>query len=38
MSLSVTALGVDSSAVIMGVTFFCSHLPPEGAGEDALLV
>lgn len=38
MLLSVIALGVDSSAVIMGVMFFCSHLSHEDVGEDALLV
>lgn len=38
MVLSVTALGVDSSAVIMGVTWLGSLLSPEDAGEGTLLV
>lgn len=38
MLLSVTALGVDSLAVIMGVMFLRSHLSHEDVGEDALLV
>lgn len=33
MALSVTALGVDFSAVIMGVAWLGSFLSPEDAGE-----
>lgn len=36
MSLSVTALGVGSSAVIMGVTFLRSRLSREDAGGGML--